>query len=91
MATNVFEDLGFDAEEATNLRARSKLMHAIKAEIRKREWSQSEAAEHLGTTQPRINDLVRGKIGKFSLDYLMNLATECGLDVGISIKEKEPA
>lgn len=91
MITNVFEELGFDADEAANLKARSGLMHAIKAEIRRREWTQTEAAEYLHTSQPRVNDLMRGKIQKFGLDALVNLATECGLEVSVTTKHKEPA
>lgn len=86
---NVFEDLGFGDEEATNLRARSELMIAITERIRKNEWSQMEAAKRLNTSQPRISDLMRGHIDRFSVDMLMNFATDCGLQVNISVEAND--
>src|SRR5690349_10473784 len=67
---NVFEDLGFPPAEARNLLMRSQLMTAVMDVIERRRLTQSEAAKVFGVTQPRISDLVRGKIDRFTLDAL---------------------
>ena len=66
---------------------RSRLMIAI--EQRVREWgvTQAEAARRLGITQPRLNDLLRSKIANFSLDTLINLATQAGLSVRLDVAD----
>lgn len=73
--------------EAENMKLRSALMIALKAHIERREWTQTEAAERLGVTQPRISDLMRGKIDLFGIDSLVNMATQAGLHVEINIAE----
>ena len=82
---NVFSDLGFSAAEAGNLLLRSQLMSEIR-EIA-RGMTQSQAAKRLGVTQPRINDLLRGKIDKFSLDALVNMLTKAGMRVELRVKK----
>jgi predicted XRE-type DNA-binding protein len=64
---------------------RSDLMDAIEAVVSSWSLSQAEAARRLGLTQPRLNDLLRGKIGKFSLDALIDIATAAGLSVSLEI------
>ncbi len=70
---------------AENMKLRSGLMTALKGHIKSQGWSQAETARRLGVTQPRISDLVRGRIDLFSLDTLVNLATAAGLQVKIRI------
>ena len=70
---NVFKDLGFDSEEAENLRLRAEMMVALRSYIEKEGITQKEAADHFGVTQPRMSDLMRGKIGKFTIDMLVNI------------------
>ena len=70
---SVFEDVGFSPGEAENLQLRAQLMSKIRTEAR--DMTQAQAAKLFGVTQPRINDLLRGKIGKFSLDALVNMLT----------------
>jgi len=82
---SVWEALEDTAVEAANMRARSELMIAMRSKIEGWQVSQTEAARRLGLTQPRLNDLMRGKIGKFSLDALMNLAGRAGLTVRLKI------
>ncbi|MGH9606539.1 MAG: helix-turn-helix domain-containing protein [Terracidiphilus sp.] len=65
---------------------RSLLMIAIKKHIRREAWTQAEAAKLLGVTQPRISNLMRGKIGAFSLDLLVKMATTAGLRVSMNVK-----
>lgn len=65
--------------EAANLRARADLILAVGSRLAEFGWSQTTAAHNLGITQPRVSDLIRGKISKFSLDTLVNLAARVGL------------
>jgi predicted XRE-type DNA-binding protein len=82
---NVFRDLGFDAEEAENLRLRASLMVEIRRLIETRKLTQSAAAKLLGVTQPRISDLARGKIDLFSIDTLVNMLSRAGMRVDIRL------
>jgi len=83
---NVFTDLGFSDAEARNLRMRSQMMTALREFIEKERLTQAQAAKRLKVTQPRISDLTRGKITRFSLDTLVNMLTDAGLDVDFQIK-----
>ncbi len=79
MADSVFTDLADTPQEAANLTARGLLMIAIEQRIREQGWTQAEAAAHLRVTQPRVSDLLNGKITKFSLDALVNMLAPVGL------------
>ena len=83
---SVWDALEDTAAEAANMRARSELMIALRGKIESWKVSQTDAAQRLGLTQPRLNDLVRGRIDKFSLDALVNLATPAGLVVRLQIR-----
>ena len=85
---SVWDALADSPEQAANLRARAELMQQIAAIVNKRGWTQVEAARHCGVTQPRINDLLRGRVSRFSLDALVNIATAIGRRVHV---ELEPA
>lgn len=78
---SVWDALENSPAEAANMKARAGLMIAIRDAVDGWQLSQAEAASRLGVTQPRINDLLRGRIDKFSLDALMILATQAGLTV----------
>jgi predicted XRE-type DNA-binding protein len=84
---SVWDALEDTAAEAANMRARSELMIAVRTKVESWKLSQSEAARRLGLTQPRLNDLMRGRIDKFSLDALVNLAAPAGLVVRLKIGE----
>ncbi|MNW01139.1 hypothetical protein D3C71_1967340 [compost metagenome] len=73
--------------EAENMKLRSELMAALKNHIARSEMSQQQAAQLLGVTQPRVSDLMRGKINLFALDALVNMATAAGLHVQMTIQE----
>jgi predicted XRE-type DNA-binding protein len=93
---NVFVDLGFDKAEAENLKMRSQLMMRIEDFCRQSDMTQAAAAKVLGITQPRLNALLKGKIGQFSLDALVNIANRAGLNVRLVItkirgQSREPA
>lgn len=68
---NVFRDVGFPPEEAENLRLRSELMIQVRRILETRKLTQASGAKILGVTQPRISDLVRGRIELFSIDGLV--------------------
>lgn len=83
---NIFEDLGFDLQEAQNLLLRSQTMIALVHWYNASGLTQAAAAKTLGVTQPRFNQLLKGKIDIFSLDALVNMATNAGMRVGLSIR-----
>jgi predicted XRE-type DNA-binding protein len=83
---NVFADLGFSPVEARNLRLRSQTMTALRNFIEKERLTQAEAARRLKVSQPRISDLTRGQISRFSLDTLVNVLADAGLEVDFRIK-----
>jgi len=85
--SNVWEALEDTPAEAANMTMRSNLLIAIEERVRCWGVSQSEAARRLGITQPRLNDLLRGRITNFSLDTLINLAAQAGLKVRLDIAE----
>jgi predicted XRE-type DNA-binding protein len=80
---NVFTDLGFDEEEAEHLRIRSTLMIAVRKLIEERKLTQAGAAKLMGVTQPRISDLVRGRIDLFSIDALVGMLARAGIHVEV--------
>ena len=82
---NVFADIGFPPDEAHNLMLRAELMTRIRKAAKG--LTQAEAARRFGVTQPRINDLLRGKIDKFSLDTLFDLAGRSGLKVSLALRK----
>ena len=85
---NVFEDLGFAAEEAANLKVRTDLMLDLRRYIQKQGWTQAEAATFFAETQPRISNLLKGEISRFSIDKLINLLARAGLEVRVETKLK---
>ena len=84
---NVFRDIGFSPEEAQNLHLRSELMTRVEQFVKRSDVTQAEAARTLGITQPRLNDLLRGKIDKFSLDALVNMLGHAGMRVELRVKK----
>jgi Uncharacterized conserved small protein len=81
---DAIEDTPADAE---NMKLRSTLMMALKNHLTRTEMSQAQAATLFGVTQPRISDLMRGKINLFSLDALVNMATAAGLHIEMRVLE----
>jgi len=84
---SVWDAIEDTPEEAENMKLRSALMTALKHHIDHAGLSQAEAARVMGVTQPRISDLVRGKINLFGLDALVNMATAAGLRIEMRIRE----
>ncbi len=82
---NVFRDLGFRPKEAEGLRLRAQLMAELKRLIQARKLTQSSAAKLFGVTQPRVSDLVRGKIDLFSIETLVDMLTRAGIRVQLRL------
>lgn len=82
---NVFGDLDFSPEEAANLKMRSRLMMALTDLIEARGLTQAQAAKLMGVSQPRISNLVRGKIDRFSIDTLVAMLATGGARVTIAV------
>jgi predicted XRE-type DNA-binding protein len=85
---NVFRDLGFGAEEAENLRIRADLMIQLTRLIEARGLTQAAAAKLMGVTQPRISDLVRGKIDRFSIDGLVEMLGHTGAQISFVVSRR---
>ena len=83
---SVWDALADSPEQAANLRARADLMRRIADLITAKGWTQVEAAERCGVSQPRINDLLNGRISRFSLDALVNIAAALGFRVKVSLR-----
>ena len=84
---SVWDALADTEQEAANLKARSALLYEIRKAVQKWKVPQEEAARRLGLTRPRTNDLLRGKLAKFSLDALVNIAASAHLDIEIRVKD----
>ena len=83
---SVWDAITDTPEEAANLRLRSELMDKITSMIQKNGWTQLETAKHCKVTQPRINELLRGRISRFSLDALVNIAAKLGQRVHVELE-----
>jgi predicted XRE-type DNA-binding protein len=85
---NIFADLGFPPAEAQSLLARATLMARIRDVVTDRKLTQVRAARLFGVTQPRMSDLVRGRIERFSVDTLMDMLARAGMEVRVHVKPK---
>jgi predicted XRE-type DNA-binding protein len=84
---NIWDAIEDTPAQAENMKLRSALMIALKDRIAREGLSQSQAAKLFGVTQPRISDLLRGKIELFGLDTLVNMAVAAGLRVEVHVTE----
>ncbi len=84
---SVWDALEETPEEAANMRLRSELVDAIRSAVGAWQLTQAQAAARLGVTQPRLNDLLRGRIARFSLDALIGLAERSELTVRLEISK----
>lgn len=87
MYESVWDALEDTPEVAENMKIRSVLMMALQAQVRRWDLSQAESAQRIGVTQPRLNDLLRGRIDKFSLDALVNMVARAGLQLQVDVRE----
>lgn len=84
---SVWDAIEDTAEAAESMKARAVLMMKIQKAVKGWSASQAVAAQRLGITQPRLNDLLRGRIEKFSLDALFDLASRAGMRVSVGTKK----
>ena len=82
---SVFDALADTPEESLNMKLRANLIHEIRAKVEAEGWSQSETAKKLGITQPRVSDLMNGKLSKFSLDALVNMLGTLGSKIELKV------
>ena len=85
-STDLWADLGFKPVEAQDLRIRSHMMIALREFVREKKLTQSQTAKLLGVTQPRVSDLMKGKINLFSASNLIKLLAKAGLRVDVQIR-----
>ena len=89
---NVYRDVGFPPRQAEHLLIRSDLMIALRSLIKERGLTQARAARLLGVTQPRVSDLVRGRIQLFSIDALVEMLARAGVGVSVRLEwRRRPA
>ena len=84
---SVWDGIEDTPAEAENMKLRSALMMALEQHIRAKGWTQVEAARRLGVTQPRVSDLLRGKIDLFAIDTLVNMVAAAGLHVEVQVRD----
>jgi predicted XRE-type DNA-binding protein len=82
---NVFKDVGFPAEAAEHIKVRADLLIQIQIALKARGLRQAEAARLLGVTQPRVSDLVRGRLDLFSVDSLIDMLARLGVRVKLVV------
>ena len=82
---SIWDAIEPSAAEAANMKARADLMISIEETVKRWHATQAASAKRLGLTQPRLNDLLRGRITKFSLDSLLNVAARAGLAVKLEV------
>lgn len=82
---NIFEDLGFEAQEASKLKIKAQLMCQISEWIKKEQLKQEEASQLLHVTRPRVSDVLRGKSGKFTIDALVDMLERIGKHVTVQV------
>lgn len=84
--TSIWDAISDTQEEAANLQVRAALMTKISNIVTENGWTQAEATTRCGITQQRINDLVRGRLSRFSLDALVNIAAALGIRVHVELE-----
>ena len=82
---SVFDAIAESPEDALNMKLRANLVNGIRAKVVAAGWTQTETAHQLGVTQPRVSDLLSGKLSKFSLDALVKMLARLGSDVEMRV------
>ena len=84
-SANIFEELGFNSQEAAKLKIKAQLMCLISEWIKEKHLKQEEASQLLHVTRPRISDVMRGKTGKFTIDALVDMLDRAGKHVTVQV------
>jgi len=87
---SVWDAIEDTPQDAENMKLRAALMRALESRIKQRGLTQAQAAHALGVTQPRVSDLMRGKINLFGLDALINMTVSMGMRIALHVMEPEP-
>jgi predicted XRE-type DNA-binding protein len=82
----LFNDLGFSQEQSGKLTIKSYLMMQVEAFIKEKGMTQDQAAKLMGVSRPRISDVKRGKIDKFTIDALVDMLTRAGLHIAVTVE-----
>ena len=82
---NIFLDLGFPPHEASVMLLRAQLAEALRSWMERERLTQAQTAKRLGIAQPRVSEIVRGKVELMSLDYLVGLCAKAKVDVGLRL------
>ena len=82
---SVFDAIADSPEDALNMKLRAALIREIRIKVAAAGWTQEKTAHRLGITQPRVSDLLRGKLSRFSLDALVNMLARLGSDVELKV------
>ena len=82
---SVFDAIADSPEDALNMKLRASLVREIRARVAAASWTQTETAEQLGVTQPRVSDLLNGKLSRFSLDALVKMLARLGGDIELRV------
>ena len=82
---SVFDAIADSPEEALNMKLRASLIREIRTKVTTAGWTQAKTALQLGITQPRVSDLLSGKLSKFSLDALVNMLARLGSEVELKV------
>jgi len=82
---SVFDAIADSPEEALNMKLRAALIREIRIKVAAAGWTQKKTAHRIGITQPRVSDLLRGKLSKFSLDALVNMLARLGSEVELKV------
>lgn len=85
---SVWDAIEATPEAAASMRVRAELMIEVQRYVEKSRLTQTEAAKRLGITQPRLNDLLRGRVDKFSVDALVNMLARAGRQVAVRVTKK---
>ena len=85
---SIFNDLGFNEAEAKNLKIRAALMRAVEKYIEDNNLTQAAAAKLMGVYQPRVSDLLQGKIDKFTIDMLVNMLAKSHVSVSLVVDDR---
>jgi len=82
---SAFDAIADSREDALNMKLRAGLIREIRAKVAVAGWTQAETARKLGVTQPRISDLLNGKLSKFSLDALVKMLARLGGEIELRV------
>ena len=84
---NIFDDLGFSREESGKFAIKSYLMMQVESFIKAKGMTQDQASKLMGVSRPRISDVMRGTIDKFTIDALVDILTKAGLHIAVTVED----